>query len=187
MFHVGYLRLRMVVLRLHHGLKCGKRYNLSESKNFWSFKLFLWKNGIFAILWIGKNRYFAIFTIAKKIGFCTFKTVKKCIFCPTKNGYFFYSNSLWVVVRIVEAAAVVLFSIVVWVMSFYREKTKKKLVTSNHIIINYYYMLLFLLRTCQVTKRPHPALHQAGYKVSMYFSPNYCLKAGWSKQLWLRE
>lgn len=55
--------------------------------------------------------------------------------------FFFYSNSLWVVVRIVEAAAVVLFSIVVWVMSFYREKTKK-LVTSNQIT------LLLIIITC---------------------------------------
>ena len=63
-------------------------------------------------------------------------------FLSNKKWIFFYSNSLWVVVRIVEAAAVVLFSIVVWVMSFYREKTKK-LVTSNHIIINYYYSYCF--------------------------------------------
>ena len=134
----------MVVLRLHHGLKCGKKYNLSESKNFRSFKLFLWKNGIFAILWIGKNRYFAIFTIAKKkLVFVLLKLSKNAFFVQQKMDIFFYSNSLWVVVRIVEAAAVVLLSIVVWMMSFYREKTKKKLVTSNHIIINYYYSYCF--------------------------------------------
>ena len=49
----------------------------------------------------------------KKLVFVLLKLSKNAFFVQQKMYIFFYSNSLWVVVRIVEAAAVVLFSIVV--------------------------------------------------------------------------
>ena len=169
---------------------CTMAWNVEKSIIYLSPKIFEVLN-----FFCGKMEFLPFFELAKidilqylqlrnkkKLVFVLLKLSKNAFFVQQKMDIFFYSNSLWVVVRIVEAAAVVLFSIVVWVMSFYREKTKK-LVTSNQIT------LLLIIITCYFfySKRPHPALHQAGYKVSMYFSPNYCLKAGWSKQLWLRE
>ena len=51
--------------------------------------------------------------LQKKLVFVLLKLSKNAFFVQQKMDIFFYSNSLWVVVRIVEAAAVVLFSIVV--------------------------------------------------------------------------